>query len=328
MTARLKVHSEDAARGEDAVGTPRMFSASSGLPERLNAVPWARTNTGDDGEWETMRGYLRQIGRVPLLKPHEEVALFRQLEAAGARNHLDEVRELQRRVTEANLRLVVSIAARYRHHSLSLLDLVQEGNLGLMKAIDRFEYRRGFKFSTYATWWIRQAITRALADTGRTVRLPVHVVEALNHLAKAERALTMQLDRPPTVQELADRTGIAPVKVVQLSQAGAPVTSLDAPLAEGAVFADLLSESTTSPEEQVIARNARLRVRRLLGFLPERERTVLQLRFGIRTERAHTLEETAERVGLSRERVRQIEQQALARLRRQRRQFGLEPMAA
>jgi RNA polymerase primary sigma factor len=294
-----------------------MFSAAPG-----------RTTARDDGEWEAMRGYLQQIGRVPLLRPPEEVALFRQLEAARARGHLDEVRELQRRITEANLRLVVSIAARYRHHSLSLLDLVQEGSLGLIKAVDRFEYRRGFKFSTYATWWIRQAITRALADTGRTVRLPVHVVEALNQLAKAERALATELGRPPTVQELADRTSLAVDKVVQLSQAGAPLTSLDAPVAESAVFGDLLSDSTTSPEEQVVARNARLRVRRVLGSLTERERTVLQLRFGIRSERAHTLEEIAERIGLSRERVRQIERQALERLRRQRRQFGLESMAA
>jgi RNA polymerase primary sigma factor len=317
MTATLKVPVEDAGRRKDAVTVPQMFSAA---PARMSA--------GDDVDWEAMRGYLRQLGRVPLLKPHEEVELFRQLEAARARGHLDEAGELQRRATEANLRLVVSIAARYRHHSLSLLDLVQEGNLGLMKAVDRFEYRRGFKFSTYATWWIRQAITRALADTGRTVRLPVHVVEALNQLAKAERALATELDRPPTVKELADRTGIAPDKVVHLSQAGAPVTSLDAPIAETAVFGDLLSDSARSPEEQVVARNARLRVRRVLGSLTERERTVLQLRFGIRSERAHTLEEIAERVGLSRERVRQIERQALARLRRRRQQFGFESMAA
>ena len=317
MTATLKVPSAEAARREDAVDVSPLFSAGT-----------ARTAASDNGEWEAMRGYLREIARVPLLKRHEEVALFRQLEAAHAAGHRGEVRELQRRLTEANLRLVVSIAARYRHHSLSLLDLVQEGNLGLMKAIDRFEYRRGFKFSTYATWWIRQAISRALADTGRTVRLPVHVVEALNQLAKAERALATELDRPPTVQELADRTGIAPDRVVQLSQAGAPVTSLDAPIAESAVFGDLLSDTTTSPEEQVVTRNARLHVRRVLDSLTERERTVLQLRFGIRSERAHTLEETAGRVGLSRERVRQIERQALARLRRRGRQFGFESMAA
>ena len=317
MTATLKVPAGDAARREDTVDVPQMFSAAP-----------ARTAARDDGEWEAMRRYLQQIGRVPLLRPPEEVALFRQLEAARAAGHLDEMRELQRRLTEANLRLVVSIAARYRHHSLSLLDLVQEGSLGLIKAVDRFEYRRGFKFSTYATWWIRQAITRALADTGRTVRLPVHVVEALNQLAKAERALATELGRPPTAQELADRTSLAVERVVQLSQAGAPLTSLDATVAERAVFGDLLTDSTTSPEEQVVARNARLRVRRVLGSLTERERTVLQLRFGIRSERAHTLEEIAERIGLSRERVRQIERQALARLRRQRRQFGLESMAA
>jgi RNA polymerase primary sigma factor len=304
-------------RSADAVGRPQVFA---------HRPPSAAAP--DKAEWNAMRDYLRQIGRVPLLKPREEFVLFQQLETARARRHLDEVRELKQRLTEANLRLVVSIAARYRHGSLSLLDLVQEGSLGLMTAVDRFDYRRGFKFSTYATWWIRQAVTRALADTGRTVRLPVHVVESLNKLARAERALSVELDRPPTVEELADRTGFAPDRVAQLSQAGAPVTSLDAPIAETAAFADLLSDTSRSPEERVVARSTRRQVRRVLSSLTERERAVLQLRFGIDTDREHTLEETAKRVGLSRERVRQIERDALSRLRRRRRQFGVHLLAA
>jgi RNA polymerase primary sigma factor len=311
-----------------------------------------------------MRRYLEQIARVPLLKPHQEVALCRQLEgarealadalargASGAqrsepvspaarypgaveeaaariiassnvpsdhrlRRRLGEVLELKRRLTEANLRLVVSIAARYRHGNLSLPDLVQEGNIGLMRAADRFDYRRGFKFSTYATWWIRQAITRAMADTGRTVRLPVHVVEALNRLAKAERSLAAELDRPPTLEELAGRTGATPETVAQLAQRGAPITSLDAPIAENASFADLLSDTSASPEAHAVAGSTRQHVRRLLDSLTERERTVLQLRFGFATGREHSLQETADRIGLSRERVRQIERIALARLRR------------
>jgi RNA polymerase primary sigma factor len=283
---------------------------------------------GQEAEWETMREYLRQIGRVPLLKPDEERALFRELERARARGRVAEEHELKRRVTEANLRLVVSIAARYRHGSLSLPDLVQEGNIGLMRAVDRFEYQRGFRFSTYATWWIRQAIARALADSGRTVRLPVHVVQALNKLTKAGRALSAELDRPPTVRELADHTRLAVDRVLQLSQAGAPLTSLDAPIGDSAVFADLLSDGGLSPEEQVVSRSTRQRVRRELATLTARERAVLQLRFGIRGEREHTLEEVAQRVGLSRERVRQIERQALARLRRRRRQFKKESIAA
>jgi RNA polymerase sigma factor (sigma-70 family) len=311
-----------------------------------------------------MRRYLEQIARVPLLKPHEEVALCRQLESARealaealaggvpgaqpiaplspparypgaveeaaarviaaanpARDHrlrrrLGDVLDVKRRLTEANLRLVVSIAARYRHGSLSLPDLVQEGNIGLMRAVDRFDYRRGFKFSTYATWWIRQAITRAMADTGRTVRLPVHVVEAVNRLAKAERSLAAELDRPPTIEELAGRTGATPEAVLQLAQRAAPITSLDAPIAENAVFADLLSDNSTSPEAHAVAGSTRRHVRRLLDSLTERERAVLQLRFGFATGREHSLQETADRIGLSRERVRQIERIALARLRR------------
>jgi RNA polymerase primary sigma factor len=286
------------------------------------------TSPGHDPEWATMREYLRQIGRVPLLKPDEEVALFRKLERARARRRLEEERELKRRLTEANLRLVVSIAARYRHGSLSLPDLVQEGNIGLMKAVDRFEYQRGFRFSTYATWWIRQAITRALADTGRTVRLPVHVVEALRRLAKAERALSAELDRPPTVQELADRTGLASDRILELWQAGAPVSSLDTPIGDSGSFADLLSDGGASPEERVVARSARHRVRREIGALAAREQAVLRLRFGIQGEREHTLQEIADRIGLSRERVRQIERQALARLRRGRRQFRSKSIAA
>jgi RNA polymerase sigma factor (sigma-70 family) len=232
------------------------------------------------------------------------------------RRRLGEVLDLKRRLTEANLRLVVSIAARYRHGSLSLPDLVQEGNIGLMRAVDRFDYRRGFKFSTYATWWIRQAITRAMADTGRTVRLPVHVVDALNRLAKAERSLAAELDRPPTIEELAGRTGATPETVAQLAQRGAPITSIDAPIAENAVFADLLSDNHASPEAHAVAGSTRRHVRRLLDSLTERERTVLQLRFGFATGEEHSLQETADRIGLSRERVRQIERIALARLRR------------
>jgi RNA polymerase primary sigma factor len=316
MEVTHRIASDTAALGGGASRRRQTFSEV-----RRGRVP-------GDWEWEDVGVYLRQIGRVPLLKPDEERALFRQLDAAREQGQVDKAGDLKRRLTEANLRLVVSVAARYRHGRLPLLDLVQEGNLGLMKAVDRFEYQRGFKFSTYAVWWIRQSIVRAIGDSGRTVRLPAHVVESLSRMSKAERALAAELDRVPSVQELADRTGIAPDRIEQLSRAAVPAASLDAAMAESAVGADLLSDGGSSPEEQVIARNMRRQVRRVLRSLSTREQAVLQLRFGIRTAREHTLQEIAERVGLSRERVRQIEQGALARLRQRPQQLGSERRAA
>jgi RNA polymerase primary sigma factor len=217
---------------------------------------------------------------------------------------------------EANLRLVISIAKRYRNTTLSLLDLVQEGNLGLMKAVDRFQYRRGFKFSTYATWWIRQSITRAIADTGRTIRLPVHVIEALNKIGSVRGQLAGELGRDPTVLEIARRARIRPDKVMLVMHSGRPLASLDAQVTEDAVFGDFLPDTgVLTPEAPLIAQDTLRRVRRALETLTHRERLILELRFGLRNSREHTLEEIGQQLGLSRERVRQIEQQALAHLR-------------
>jgi RNA polymerase sigma factor (sigma-70 family) len=247
--------------------------------------------------------------------------------ARRVERRLEEVRALKQRLVEANLRLVVSVAARYRHTALSLMDLVQEGNIGLMKAADRFEYRRGFKFSTYATWWIRQAITRAVADTGRTVRLPVHIVESLNQLTKLHRMLSLELGRSPTDLELAARAETAPERVALLTQVSAAPVSLDAAIGEGLAFGDMLDDRRASPEARVVAADARRHARRMLGTLNERERTILALRFGLADDCEHTLQEIADRIGLSRERVRQIERQAMARLRR-RAQSARRPIAA
>ena len=238
----------------------------------------------------------------------------------GARivERLAEVRCLKRHLMEANLRLVVSIAKRYRHSSLSFLDLAQEGNLGLVRAVDKFQYRRGFKFSTYATFWIRQAITRAIADTGRTVRLPAHVVEVLNRVAAARRALVAALGREPTLTELAVRTRIPEEKIARAIRSDTVLTSLDTGIADDvAGLGEFLADSSAgSPEEHLLRSDAARRLQRSLSSLSDRDREVLERRFGLHTSQGQTLQEIADRLGVTRERVRQIEQQALIRLRR------------
>jgi RNA polymerase primary sigma factor len=232
------------------------------------------------------------------------------------RDRLDTLRTLKRRLMEANLRLVVMVAKRYQHASLPLLDLIQEGNLGLIKAVDRFQYRRGYKFSTYATWWIRQAITRAIADTGRTIRLPAHVVDRLNRIAAARRALERSLGREPTVQELADHMRIAPRKLMLALQSEMPPASLDSAVADDASVGDFVADRAgVTPEEALLNQDARRHAVRALTSLPGREREVLELRFGLRNARERTLQEIADHLGVTKERVRQIEKAALERLR-------------
>jgi RNA polymerase primary sigma factor len=228
---------------------------------------------------------------------------------------LEALRDLKRRLMEANLRLVVSIAKRYQHSGLPLLDLVQEGNLGLMKAVDRFQYRRGFKFSTYATWWIRQSITRAIADTGRTVRLPSHIIETLNRIGAARRTLVAETGRDPTIQEIAARTRIQADKVVLAIRSAAPLMSLDAPMSEETVFGELVPDSgAVSPDVPLVEEETLRHLKSALASLGERERCVLEMRYGIANVREHSLREVGERLGVSRERVRQIEKEAERRL--------------
>jgi RNA polymerase primary sigma factor len=226
------------------------------------------------------------------------------------------VRQAKRELMEANLRLVVSVAKRYLGSDLSLLDLVQEGNIGLMKAVDRFQYRRGFKFSTYATWWIRQAITRAIADHSRTIRIPVHMVETLNRISRVNRNMINEMGREPTPEELAQRTGVPAKKVRLILESSRKPLSLETPIGEDSELGDFLEDkSAGSPNDTLLTQDLSVQVERALATLSPKEKEILRLRFGIGEEGEHTLEEVGKRFAVTRERIRQIEAKALRKLR-------------
>jgi len=259
---------------------------------------------------DPVRMYLKEIGRVNLLTAKQEVELAKEMEAGSeeARHHL----------TEANLRLVVSVAKKYLNRGLSFLDLIQEGNLGLMRAVEKFDYKRGFKFSTYATWWIRQAITRAIADQARTIRIPVHMVDTLNQLARVSRALLEQLGREPTEEELAYGMGITVDKVQELKKISQQPVSLESPIGEeeDSHLGDFVEDKQAiAPLEAASEAMFRNEVEDILATLRPRERRVVQLRFGLVDDEPRTLEEVGRRMGLTRERIRQIEATALRKLR-------------
>jgi RNA polymerase primary sigma factor len=238
-------------------------------------------------------------------------ALLAEIEA-----HDRTVRQAKRELMEANLRLVVSVAKRYLGSELTLLDLVQEGNIGLMKAVDRFQYRRGFKFSTYATWWIRQAITRAIADHSRTIRIPVHMVETLNRISRINRTMVNELGREPTPEELARRTGVPAKKVRLILESSRKPLSLETPIGEDSELGDFLEDkSAESPNETLLSQDLAVQVERALATLSPKEKEILRLRFGIGEDGEHTLEEVGERFAVTRERIRQIEAKALRKLR-------------
>ena len=267
--------------------------------------------SSDAGESDAVMTYLREIGRVPMITHEREIELAQRIEAGD--------RDAQRQFILANLRLVVSIAKRYVGRGLTLLDLIQEGNIGLIRAVQRYDWRRGHRFSTHATWWIRQAIRRAVADKGRTIRLPVYVNTALNRIRRERQRLLQELGREPTELELAMATGLDPIRMVELQSApGAPV-SLELPVGEdeeqelGDVLADTES---ASPEDLATTQTLKDEVQRVLeSVLTPRERLVLQLRFGLNNSQAHPLEQVGRELGITRERVRQIEAGALAKLR-------------
>jgi RNA polymerase primary sigma factor len=295
------------------------------------------------GSSDPVRMYLKEIGRVPLLNGPQEVELAKRIEAGtlaaeklaelnavGELETLDfaERRSLQRvardgdqakqELIQANLRLVVSIAKRYVGRGMLFLDLIQEGNLGLMRAVEKFDYTKGFKFSTYATWWIRQAITRAIADQARTIRIPVHMVESINKVHRVQRQMLQELEREPTIEELADKVGMTPARVREIMRISQDPLSLDSPVGEedDSNLADFIEDAQADAPAEIAAR-AMLNsaVLEALGELNEREQQVVRLRFGLEDGQARTLEEVGKEFGVTRERIRQIESKTLAKLR-------------
>jgi RNA polymerase primary sigma factor len=261
------------------------------------------------------------VGRVRGASAKETGLPKRRLEALLVQIDRSDaaVRQAKRELTEANLRLVVSIAKRYLRSGLPLLDLVQDGNLGLLRAVDRFQYRRGFKFSTYATWWIRQAITRAIADRGRTIRIPGHLIEVLHGVSRTGRELTAELGREPTPEEIAHRTRLPVEKVRLVLEASRMTVPLETPIGEDASLGDFLEDTSVgSPIDELMTHDLSREVERAMAALTPREQRVLRLRFGLGGETPHTLEEIGQRLEVTRERIRQIETQALAKLRRPR----------
>ena len=259
---------------------------------------------------DPVRMYLKEIGRIPLLTPDEELALSERI------NNNDE--DAKRILAESNLRLVVSIAKRYVGRGLLFLDLIQEGNIGLMKAVDKFDSNRGYKFSTYATWWIRQAITRALADQARTIRVPVHMVETINKLARVQRQLTQELNREPTDEEIAKKLGVSIDKVREVYKISQDPVSLETPIGEedDSHLGDFIKdERTMGPEEYATVEMLKEELNGVLSTLTEREEKVLRLRFGLDDGHCRTLEEVGQIFGVTRERIRQIEAKALRKLR-------------
>jgi len=324
LLAALTADDPSATRGRRAAGRPITPVGASG-----------------GGSADPMRMYLREIGQVPLLDAAAEVALAKRIEAgtkaegvladlaaSGEALDVTERRQIERirrdgdrardELTQANLRLVVSIAKRYMGRGMPMLDLVQEGNLGLMRAVDKFDYTKGFKFSTYATWWIRQAITRAIADQARTIRIPVHMVESMHKVHRQQRQLIQELEREPTIEELAETVSMPPARVREILRISQDPLSLDSPVGEedDSFLSDFIEDAqAVAPADAAAQRMLGQALVEALEELNERERAVVRLRFGLEDGQSHTLEEVGKTFGVTRERIRQIESKTLAKLR-------------
>ncbi len=268
----------------------------------------------DDVSDDSVRLYLREIGKIPLLNAEEELALAQKV-VAGDKRAKD-------MMAEANMRLVVSIAKRYSGRGLDFLDLIQEGNTGLLRAVEKFDPDKGFKFSTYATWWIRQAITRAIADQARTIRIPVHMVETINKLLRTQRRMTQDLNREPSIEELAKELEMEPEKVEYVMKIKQDIHSLDAGVGrdgddEDSVLGDFIEdEDAASPEDSAANQLLKEQVQDILSVLTEREQKIVKMRFGLEDGKSHTLEEVGQEFAVTRERIRQIEAKALTKLRK------------
>ena len=295
--------------------TPAQETPKTTKGRKKKDVPDSTYDLGDIYD-DSIQMYLREIGKVSLLSGAEEIELAKRIDKGDV--------AARKRLTEANLRLVVSIAKKYMGRNLGLLDLIQEGNLGLFRAVDKFDWRKGYKFSTYATWWIRQAITRALADQSRTIRIPVHMVETLNKYAQAERQLVQDLGREPLPEEIAAEMGIEVEKVYHLKKISQETVSIDSPVGddsdevESSLGDFIVDEETTKPDETAGRQLLREYVQEILHDLDPREQKILKMRFGLEDGVTHTLEEVGEEFGVTRERIRQIEAKALERMKEHR----------
>ena len=299
------LYSRLAEEGVDVFDVAEEESKQSELEKELEVISAVEESQITD----PVRMYLKEIGRIPLLNAAQEVDLAQKAE----KGDLDAVE----RLTQANLRLVVSIAKKYVGRGLTLLDLIQEGNIGLIRAVEKFDWRKGYKFSTYATWWIRQAITRAIADQARTIRIPVHMVETINRFIRTSRKLMQELGREATPEEIAKEMGIETEKVREIIKVSQEPTSLEAPVGEekDSTLGDFIPDDEIRPEDQASAELLKAHLGEVLDTLNDREKKVLKLRFGLEDGRQRTLEEVGKEFGVTRERIRQIEAKALRKLR-------------
>jgi RNA polymerase primary sigma factor len=330
---------DDSERAADDVIVSRRLSRRRALRTTVERAGPAQSGASAD----PVRMYLKEIGRVPLLTAFEEVELAKRIESGGiaaeraadlnatgelagldfaSRRALARAvrdgEEAKQELISANLRLVVSIAKRYVGRGMLFLDLIQEGNLGLMRAVDKFDYTKGFKFSTYATWWIRQAITRAIADQARTIRIPVHMVESIHKVHRVQRQMLQELEREPTIEEIADKVDMTPMRVREILRISQDPLSLDSPVGEedDSFLGDFIADNDAEAPAEVAARlMLNTAVLDALGELNEREQQVVRLRFGLEDGQARTLEEVGREFGVTRERIRQIESKTLAKLR-------------